>query len=585
MAAGLSSRRIKALSNFMAILPTLEQHACLQPRIIESFKDVGMLGEGGSPWPVFETLVYGTCKRVITREERELVDDHMPELLDEQFEYGQVRDCTMEAMGLTCDTLPCGGDAGGRPWGARAEHMQRAKCLTHKSQQEMRIQVQREALSKKQARAEADQQKSLELTRLNVECEQAVLKLAVPATTPQPVFGPAYQPSSRDIAGALQTATVGHFSKMRSDRLAAFIFVRVNETVRGKKCMCKKGTEAQAEAGSPDTLIRRAWDVRCTMPVMRAPIRENDAAPTRARNAVSTSRPMLGYSAAQGKKASELLNDAAWVQAVHEELDCGVVAWQPAQADIQECADKLQVLLQRRLPATILARVQDPSLRKHTVWTWVNLCIPYVAAIACLSGHVHASYAMDTMLDDDCLLASDASCFVEASGVKSMLCGAYIIWDEIRRKPIRVGKACSDNGSFGARMTGHMEALKSSRCDSEFYTCYPRKEYVNPTYASKARGFFETLKQFIGVGFRKEKTRLLCTDTTHGGILEWPPFAVELSKKMSSATSEAKRAELTAYMFECVYGLMLAPRENMSQSMGFEPLLLVQNKRYLDNVA
>ena len=198
---------------------------------------------------------------------------------------------------------------------------------------------------------------------------------------------------------------------------------------------------------------------------------------------------------------------------------------------------------------------------------------------------LHASYAMDTMLDDDCLLASDASCFVEASGVKSMLCGAYIIWDEIRRKPIRVGKACSDTGSFGARMTGHMEALKSSRCDSEFYTCYPRKDYVNPTYASKARGFFETLKQFIGVGFRKEKTRLLCTDTTHGGILEWPPFAVELSKKMSSATSEAKRAELTAYMFECVYGLMLAPRENMSQSMGFEPLLLVQNKRYLDNVA
>ena len=54
---------------------------------------------------------------------------------------------------------------------------------------------------------------------------------------------------------------------------------------------------------------------------------------------------------------------------------------------------------------------------------------------------------------------------------------------------------------------------------------------------------------------------------------------------MSSATPEAKRAELASYMFECVYGLMLAPRENMSQSMGFEPLLLVQNKRYLDNVA
>ena len=97
-----------------------------------------------------------------------------------------------------------------------------------------------------------------------------------------------------------------------------------------------------------------------------------------------------------------------------------------------------------------------------------------------------------------------------------------IIWDEIKCKLIRVGKACSDTGSFGARMTGHMEALKSSRCDSEFYRCYPRKGDINPTYASKARFFFETLKQFVGVGFQKEKTRI---DTVfiHSTLeLKWP---------------------------------------------------------------
>ena len=44
---------------------------------------------------------------------------------------------------------------------------------------------------------------------------------------------------------------------------------------------------------------------------------------------------MLGYSAAQGKKASELLSNAAWVQAVHEELDGGVVAWQPAEGTLR----------------------------------------------------------------------------------------------------------------------------------------------------------------------------------------------------------------------------------------------------------
>ena len=66
------------------------------------------------------------------------------------------------------------------------------------------------------------------------------------------------------------------------------------------------------------------------------------------------------------------------------------------------------------------------------------------------------------------------------------------------------------------------------------------------TRLTKTRGYFETLKQFIAVAFRKEKTWLLCTDTAHGGILEWLPFAVDLSKKMSSATPEAKRAELYA---------------------------------------
>ena len=44
---------------------------------------------------------------------------------------------------------------------------------------------------------------------------------------------------------------------------------------------------------------------------------------------------MLAYSAAQGKKASELLGNAAWVQVVREELDGGVVAWQPAEGTLK----------------------------------------------------------------------------------------------------------------------------------------------------------------------------------------------------------------------------------------------------------
>jgi hypothetical protein len=43
---------------------------------------------------------------------------------------------------------------------------------------------------------------------------------------------------------------------------------------------------------------------------------------------------MLAYSAAQGKKVSELLGNAAWVQAVREELGGGVVAWQPVEGNL-----------------------------------------------------------------------------------------------------------------------------------------------------------------------------------------------------------------------------------------------------------
>ena len=50
---------------------------------------------------------------------------------------------------------------------------------------------------------------------------------------------------------------------------------------------------------------------------------------------MSTSQPLPGYSAAQGKKASELLCNAAWVQAVHEELDGGVLEWQPAEGTLR----------------------------------------------------------------------------------------------------------------------------------------------------------------------------------------------------------------------------------------------------------
>ena len=43
---------------------------------------------------------------------------------------------------------------------------------------------------------------------------------------------------------------------------------------------------------------------------------------------------------------------------------------------------------------------------------------------------------------------------------------------------------------------------------------------------------------------------------------------------MRAAQPQAKRAELAAYLFEYVYGLMLAPQWNLSESMGFETIMI-----------
>ena len=50
----------------------------------------------------------------------------------------------------------------------------------------------------------------------------------------------------------------------------------------------------------------------------------------------------------------------------------------------------------------------------------------------------------------------------------------------------------------------------------------------------------------------------------------------------TSTTPEIKQAELISCLFECVYGLVLALQDNLSKSMGFEPILIVQNKRYME---
>lgn len=76
-------------------------------------------------------------------------------MLDEQYRQGQVTEQTLTRCGFQADTDWDGTCAGSRPDGGSAEHMQRAKCLTHEHQVRLREEVRERAQAQKQKR-EAD---------------------------------------------------------------------------------------------------------------------------------------------------------------------------------------------------------------------------------------------------------------------------------------------------------------------------------------------------------------------------------------------------------------------------------------------
>ena len=228
---------------------------------------------------------------------------------------------------------------------------------------------------------------------------------------------------------------------------------------------------------------------------------------------------------------------------------------------------------QRRIPLDVL--------RKHAVWTFTEDNIPAVAAIAAMSGHVVGIEHLQFCSDDDCLLKSDTSCFMNIAGSVGKLHGAYMYHDRHRNSWRRVGKAAGDgdNACFQGRHKGHMQSLRS-KTQSEFYHKFPLQDYVNPAFRDLQEGLFDKLAHCVAVAFYPQKNepgqeyRKLCRDIRKGGILTWSEHGERCAQCMRSATPQSKRAELAAYLFECVYGLMLAPKDNVSESMGYEPIMI-----------
>jgi hypothetical protein len=149
-----------------------------------------------------------------------------------------------------------------------------------------------------------------------------------------------------------------------------------------------------------------------------------------------------------------------------------------------------------------------------------------------------------------------------------------MVFAAVTNIPIRSGKA----DEFGTRWAGHHRAAKAPirTGGSELYTQYPSKELQDKEETNPVRrGWFEDLYFGVSAGFDRtnpDTVAWLTTDVREGGLFDWRPAKAALRRR---DRGEAKRVRLIAvsYLLECVYGLLLDPRQCISLSGGFEKFL------------
>ena len=310
----LTYRRLAAVTNFMAILPVIDTRASSSVNIINSLVDVGMLGARGDPWPVWEKLALGTCRRSLTNDEQQLARDKFFDVLDVIISEGEASDEKLTQFGFPVDTDARGQPACSRPSGPKEEHRQRAKCLTHRRQIQMREEVAQLVKAKSREREVTAEKQAEEMLKLNRECELVVMK-EHGVGTPPPF-------SARSFAGV----QIQSFEKANTKQLQGFVFARSHGNGHGKKLTCNKGTAASPS--TEPTLLREAFDRRADKVILKSSTTASGSSgtPPAVPIVVPTADPIGGKSM-PSVLASERLGDTAWVQANMKALGPGVKKW------------------------------------------------------------------------------------------------------------------------------------------------------------------------------------------------------------------------------------------------------------------
>jgi hypothetical protein len=568
-ALNLSLVKEQALIDFVSCYPSILSRSACPTSVAKGFLYNGMIDKNTKNWPDMKAIL-STCKNTkLTEEEESKIIQLFPLLYEEQCEKGHLSDQFLEELGFTPDKNFAGNTVR-RNALITNESCQRAKCLSHLYQRELRKKVLFDKNAKQVLKLTELRNKAIEQHRVAEVVEKFLL--------------------SKE-----QEVSVSDFTKFKTPELKAFIYVRsyieINKKANSEFQMpTKKGKVQDAEAGELN-LLSLTFQLKNAPKVLKIP-QEITASSVSNRTLPDIEVPviLLGNNAAEEKKPSFFLSNNQWVGKVCSSFK-GIVRVEPNVVESQVASfvevDHLYKILLLRLQQHLHLRVKDKTKHNNYSINWFHANLPRFCAIAFLSTHITTDLRSTTRSDTLLGHPSDTnSTFVNCENTPfSDLEGCYLYYDSSRFKWIRSGKAVGSRHSnprrtFRKRHAEHKHEARSAKgkySKSNFYSCYPSNELVGDSNNSRRRGFFENLVQYCGVGFDRDgDTTAIVSENEDDGIFTWSDDVVKRveSLRLSTCTElQDKKLNMVGFLLELGYDLMINSDDNVSESPGFEPCL------------
>ncbi|KAL7552482.1 hypothetical protein ACHAWF_015738 [Thalassiosira exigua] len=555
----LKSSKKKALINFLTVLPQIATKACTVRNIQMGFLETGMIDEDKKRYPVFNKIL-ASCRQAITHDEYNNVLESFDDFLKVTDDVGRIPEEHFDLHAIRVDRDSKGNEVT-RLAGISQEHLQRAKCLTHPFQVELR----KERLKQIRWKERQKKEDANKVHQQKIDANKQVVDEICKRMQEEGIIG------DSDFGEQFLTdCPIEIFDQLKPAwKLDSFILAR-SKDYKTKSSIPKRGKMEEAKRGEINK-ISIAYGCRELVNHIDGhlpfDLDEEDPEET-----IEDNVEVLTLTNDEDILPSQLLSNDAWVRFVVQLFDLDKL--QLADVTCQSTktkADLLARLLRERFKDHIKHRIKSPSRRSHWSMKLAYKNLSASAAIMVLSNHVKRD--LRSLDELSCLLAIDEKNFLPCSSFPDRQ-GCYLYYDTNRGIFVRSGKVT--RRGFVDRDSEHLKSSKESKPSSHFYFVYPSEQSDRADSRSK-RGAFEHLLQLIGVGFdpNTESATRVDRDVNSGGFMwlsEEDKSNIEKSLSKDLASIQ-KYQDIVAYQMELAYDLALSPEMNVSRSPGFESFL------------